>query len=154
MNFLLGVRTCGLGLTLHPGHPGLISPPRQLLTTELLQTLDSHCISWLFCFFNPLSLQEWRQTYRCLPTYCCVLAHHHPRTCSDPSKSYRTPLSQGLWAFTLLASSDPTFPAETNALNLCYLTTTNPRPTEAIFRGLPPAHSSYSRTTGFLLSPA
>lgn len=106
-------------------------------------------------FFNPLSLQEWRQSYRCLPTYCCVSAHHHhPRIYWDPSKPYRIPLSQGLWAFTLLAYSDPTFPAETNALNLCYLTATNPRHTQAIFLGLPPAHSSYSRTTGFLLSPA
>lgn len=106
-------------------------------------------------FFNPLSLQEWRQSYRCLPTYCCVSAHHHhPRIYWDPSKPYRIPLSQGLWAFTLLAYSDPTFPVETNALNLCYLTATNPRHTQAIFLGLPPVHSSYSRTTGFLLSPA
>lgn len=148
MNFLLDVRRCGLCLTLHPGQPGLISPPCRLLTTrqELLQTLDSYCISWL-------SLQGWRQSSRCLPAYCLVSAYHHPRIYSDPSKSYRTPLSQGLWAFTLLACSDPSFPAETNALNLCYFTATNPRPTQAIFLGLPPVHSSSSRTTGFLLSP-
>lgn len=56
----------------------------------------------------------------------------------------------------LLAYSTPSFPAETSSLNSSsYLTATNPRPIQAIFPGLPPAHDPSSRTTiGFLRSPS
>lgn len=73
----------------------------------------------------------------------------------DPSRPYKTLLPQVLCASTV-GLFHSLIPCRNQLPKLLsYLTAMKPRPTQAIFPGLPPAHTSSSKTTiGFLLSPS